>query len=120
MDNIYNDWYRLNNEMNEKNKELKLIKSQINEMTEVIIQQMIKNKVELIDIGNGKKLQLVEKKSYETLNKDYLINTLKKIFEKSDHHHQLMPDEKAEITTNEILEMREQNKKYNIKISGSR
>ena len=105
MENV-NELYKLHNEIAEKSKEIKSIKKNYEELSAIVQEQMEQEGLSQIKLGNGKILHLKEKKSLGSLNKDYILETLRTIFKKPSSQHN-RPDELAEKTTDTIIEGRE-------------
>ena len=87
-------------------KELKNLKSEYEILSDQIKETMTHQKLEKIKVSNGVVLHLKERKSFASLNKDYILETLKSLYKQPVVNHK-QPDQLAEITTETLIDNRD-------------
>lgn len=106
--------YNKHKELEEKTKELKVLKNEYDVLSETIKEQMQHENIFKFKLQNSIVLNLKEKKSFCSLNKDYILETLK-YFYKQPVINQKQPDQLAEITTETLIENRESKVQFILK-----
>ena len=106
MSQLANELYTKHVEIFNKSKELKSLKKAYEDCEDEVKSYMIREQISNIKLENGKVLHIKEKKSLSSINKDYILETLKSFY-KNAFAKSNGPDELAEQTTDTIIENRE-------------
>lgn len=106
MEELVKCLYEKHKEIENMSKELKSLKSEYELLSDQIKETMQHQKIEKIKVSNGVVLHLKERKSFASLNKDYILETLKSLYKQPVVNHK-QPEQLAEITTETLIENRD-------------
>lgn len=95
-------------------QELKNMKAEYEILSDQVKQYMQQHKLEKIPVANGTVLHLKEKKSFASINKDYILETLRSLYKQPVVNHK-QPEQLAEITTETLIENRDQKVSFVLK-----
>lgn len=100
------EWVRLDNEMKEISKELKIRRDKKKEISQILVETMKTNDIEVFDLKDG---QLIYKKSKskKPLNKETLLKLMSEYFQGNDNGRSI-------DLTNFILTNREETERESI------
>ena len=116
MEDLAKQWVINNNIITSKQKELKLLKNDNNDLSEKLLVYMKNNQIEFIQIPeSNRKLLLKEKVTFSSINKDYLLETLTSCYEKDVSYKNA--ESFADKTVTEVMSNRSQNHKQFLKLS---
>ena len=106
------EFLNLLNKINDKKKELKELKAEFDILSDDLLQYMLSKNLEYIQIEN-KKICMNETKSFNTINKDYILITLQEYIKE---HTPKTTNNLAEKMTESLIENRSQKTKLKLKI----
>jgi len=106
MEEIVKVLYEKNKGIDELSKELKQLKSEYELLSDQIKEEMKTQNIERVKLSTGVVLHLKEKKSFSSINKEYIYETLKSLYKQHAIHHN-QPEQLAEITTETLIENRD-------------
>jgi len=98
--------YEKHKEIEELSKGLRTLKGEYEAMSDQVKESMKLHQVEKIKVSDGIFLHLKEKKSFSSISKEYILETLKNLYTKSAVN-QVHPDQLAEISTETLVENRD-------------
>ena len=93
-------------EIEDMSKELKILKNEYELLSDQVKDAMKAQKLEKIKLSSGVVLHLKEKKSFASINKEYILEQLKTLYKQPVVNHK-QPDQLAEITTETLIENRD-------------
>ena len=93
-------------EIEELSKELRSLKTEYELLSDQMKQTMQNNQIDKIKVSEGVVLHLKEKKSFSSISKEYILETLKKLYTQSAVNR-AQPEQLAEISTETLVENRD-------------
>ena len=96
-----NRWLEKLTELNEHKDKVKKIKLESDDMCNAIMEDMSRNGIDTIKLDSGIQLVLKERVTYASINKDYILETLKPFYNNVSKTNDL-----AEKTTEELMNNR--------------
>jgi ABC-type transporter Mla maintaining outer membrane lipid asymmetry ATPase subunit MlaF len=105
--NLACDLYEKFKELEIKTKELKSLKNEYDSMSDSMKAYMQKEKIDKLKVSDNVVLHLKERKTFSSLNREYILETLKSFY-KNPEAQKKRPDDLAEKTTETLIENREE------------
>ena len=114
MENLPKELYIKHKAIESLSKELKSLKNEYESLSETVKEYMQHEKIEKIKLSEDAVLHLKERKTFKSISKEYILETLKAFYKHPDAHKN-KPDTLAEKTTDTLIENRDFNISYILK-----